>query len=121
MQAFWLRANTANADVSSLTLNNSMCTANVSSNPLKSPAEKAAIQQVLRIQLSTGTNNDEAVLYSNPNASNNYDGYDSPKMFNNSASIAEIYSIAGAENVAINGLNSIPFDTEIPLGFSTAG
>ena len=119
MQAFWLRANTANADVSSLTLNNSMCTANVSSNPLKSPAEKAAIQQVLRIQLSTGTNNDEAVLYSNLNASNNYDGYDSPKMFNNSASIAEIYSIAGAENVAINGLNSIPFDTEIPLGFST--
>jgi hypothetical protein len=118
MQAFWLRANTANANASSLVLNNSMCTADVSSNPLKTPTVKYSNQQVLRIQLSNGTNNDEAVLYSNPNASNDYDGYDSPKMFNNSASIAEIYSIAGAEDLAINGLNTIPYDTEIALGFN---
>ena len=119
MQAFWIRANTANADISSLVLNNSMCTADVSSNPLKISTAKYTNQQVLRILLSSGTNNDEAVLYSNPNASNAYDGYDSPKMFNNSASIAEIYSIAGAENLAINGLNTIPYDTEIALGFNT--
>ena len=41
-------------------------------------------------------------------------------MSNNSTAIPEIYTIAGQELVAINGLNSIPFDTEIPLGFTTA-
>ena len=33
--------------------------------------------------------------------------------------MAEIYTLSGAEQLAINGLNQIPYDTEIPLGFNT--
>jgi hypothetical protein len=46
-------------------------------------------------------------------------------MFNNSASVAEIYTLAeiyteaGNEQLSINGLNTIPYNTEMPLGFTT--
>ena len=51
-------------------------------------------------------------------SSNTYDVYDSHKMSNNSALIPEIYTTVGAEQLVINGLNKIPLNTEIPLGFS---
>ena len=115
MQAFWVRTS---VDASTLTFTNAM-RSHQSSNPLKAPAKKDENMQLLRLQVSNGTNTDETVLYSNVNASNNFDEYDAPKMFNNSASIAEIYTVAGNEQLAINGLNAIANDTEIQLGFST--
>ncbi len=62
---------------------------------------------------------DETILAFNPNASNGTDAYDTPKMGINSASIPEIYTVVVNEQLAINGMNSIPYDTEIPLGFTT--
>ena len=115
MQAFWVRTS---VDASTLTFTNAM-RSHQSSNPLKAPAKKDENMQLLRLQVSNGTNTDETVLYSNVNASNSFDEYDAPKMFNNSVSMAEIYTLAGNEQLAINGLNAITNDTEIQIGFST--
>jgi len=115
MQAFWVRTSVNN---STLTFTNAM-RSHQSSNPLKAPAKKDENMQILRLQVSNGLSTDETVLYSNVNASNSFDEYDAPKMFNNSTVMAEIYTLSGAEQLAINGLNQIPYDTEIPLGFNT--
>jgi hypothetical protein len=82
-------------------------------------APKQMQTQLLRLQVSNGVNNDEAVVYVNPNASNAFDNYDSPKKSNNSASIPEIYTQIGNEQLVINGLNAITLDKEIPLGFTS--
>ena len=134
MQAFWVRVNNA-ASSGSLTLSAVMRShkgsqttgTDINSNPIvvndpifKSKSDATGSQSVLRLQVSNGINTDETVVYNNSNAMNSYDNYDSPKMFANSASIAEIYTVVDNEQLAINGLNTIPFDTEIPLGFTTA-
>jgi hypothetical protein len=117
MQAFWVRAN---ADNVTLSLNNSLCTHKTDTiNPFKAPAQINTEQQIVRLQVSNGTNSDEAVVIYNANASNGYDDYDSPKMTNNDVAIPEIYTIAGTEQVVINGLNSVTLDEQMPLGFTT--
>jgi hypothetical protein len=88
-------------------------------NKFRAPAQKNLTQQLVRLQVSNGLTTDEAVLYSNPNASDNFDNYDSEKMFNNSISVAELYLKADTNKLVIDGLKSIPLNTEIPLGFST--
>lgn len=131
MQAFWVRVDNGFSS-GSLTVDNSMRSHNgnsfilgstVNDPVFKSSSSKMDSQSVLRLQVSTGSNTDETLIYSNTSASNGFDAYDTPKMFNDSGSIAEIYTVAGIEEVAINGLNTLPFDTEIPLGFNslTAG
>jgi hypothetical protein len=84
-----------------------------SGNTMKAPA---AGMQLLRMQISNGTNIDESVLYFTENASNAFDRYDSPKMSNNTANIPEIYTTAGAEELVINGMNTYDYSTTIPLG-----
>jgi len=71
----------------------------------------------LRLMVSNGTNSDETVVYFNENASNGFDRYDSPKMFNSNTAIPEIYTQIGTDKLVINGMNAVPFDTELPLGF----
>ena len=88
-------------------------------NRLKAPATSQVAQQVLRMQVSNGVNSDEAIVLFNPNASNGYDAFDSPKMTNANVAIPEIYTLAGTEPLVINGMNSIKYDTEIPVGFTT--
>ena len=126
MQAFWVRVDNGNS-FGSLTVNNSMLShagsqttglGTVTDPVFKAPTS-AVLSSIIRLQVSNGTNTDEALIYSNSAASNSFDAFDSQKMFNNSSSIAEIYTVAGAEDVAINGLNTIPYDTELALGFST--
>ena len=125
MQAFWVHVASTPA---SLTFNNSMrahaCNVpvgkgTVPTTPLKAPSAQNTAQQLLRLQVSNGTNSDEAIVYVNPNASNGFDNYDSQKMTNNNAAIPEIYTTVGNEKLVINGMNSIAPDTEIPLGFTT--
>ncbi len=131
MQAFWVRVDNG-YNSGTLNFTNAMRshkgsqntgtveTPNVINDPIfKSKATNAVSQTILRLQVSNGSNTDETVVYSNPDALNSYDNFDSPKMFNNSTSIAEIYTQAGSEQLAINGLNAIPYDTEMPLGFKT--
>ena len=125
MQSFWVRTN---ANGETLTFTNSLRShagvattdlGDVSTTTLKVHAMNASSSSVLRLQVSNGKNTDQTVLYTSANASNGYDDYDSQKFFNSSASIAEICTIVNGESLAINGMNSIPNDTEIVLGFST--
>jgi hypothetical protein len=116
MQAYWVRLNAASP--TSYTVNNSMRShADNGGNKMKAP--KLSTQQLVRLQVSNAVTSDEAVVYFNANAADGYDNYDSPKMSNNSDSIPEIYTMAGTEKLVINGLNTVKYDTEIPLGFST--
>jgi hypothetical protein len=112
MQAFWVRAN---AGGGTLSVNNTTNCTHESSNPLKAPAVN---QPILRMQISNGTNADEAILYFNENAANEFDSYDSEKMFSNTASIPEIYTTVGTEELVINGMNSYSYSTSVPLGFN---
>ena len=73
----------------------------------------------MRLQVSNGVNTDETVLFFNSKASNALDMYDSPKMSNNLTAVPEIYTRIGADDLVINGMNQIQYDTKIPLGFST--
>ena len=119
MQAYWVRLN-AGASITNYTVTNAMRThADNSGNTFKAPSQKTSAQALLRLQVSNGTNSDEAVIYFNPNATNEIDVYDSPKMANGSVSVPEIYTVAAGEQLVINGLNSIHFDTEMPIGFTT--
>lgn len=113
MQAFWVRANLGGGI---LTLNNTMRSHGISTNRLKSPASNTD-KQIVRLQVSNGTNSDETVLYFNDQATEDFDTYDSPKMSNNNLAIPEIFTMAGSEKVVINGFKKISLDNELPLGF----
>ena len=115
MQAFWVKAN---AGGGRLTFNNTMRSHGTDSNPLKAPGIRSVNQQKLvRIQVSNSVNSDEAVVYFNSNASDSYDSFDSPKMTNNNNAVPEIYTVAGNEELVINGLNDSNTEWVIPLGF----
>jgi len=116
MQGFWVRVESGTGTIG---FTNSIRSHSGDSNPLKAPAQINTEQQIVRLQVSNGTNSDEAVVLYNANASNGYDDYDSPKMTNNDVAIPEIYTIAGTEQVVINGLNSVTLDEQMPLGFTT--
>lgn len=117
MQAFWVRALPGGG---SLTFDNNMRShqdQSVKTNRLKIPTQ--ANQLLLRLQVSNGVTKDETIVLFNPNATNDYDDYDSPKMSNSNSSIAEIYTIINQEKIVINGLNSVVDNSEVSLGFTT--
>ncbi len=120
MQAFWVRANSLASDPEnpvSLKLTNNMCTHAPAENYLmKVPAVKNSETQRLRLKVSNGISNDEAVVYFNSNATNGFDIYDSPK-FAEANTVTQIYTTAGNEKLVINGMSAIPLDTPIGLGF----
>ena len=117
LQAFWLLANNAY----SFSFSSANCVhQDNTNNKFRAPSTANAAQQVLRLQVSNGINSDEAIIYSNAAASNTYDAYDTPKMSNNNAAIPEIATIIDDQTLVINGFNTIPVNTELPLLFSTA-
>lgn len=119
MQSFWVRVLEGQTS-GTLSFSNSMRShVDLSTNNFRAPSALKAAQQVLRLQVSNGINSDEAIVLLNPNASNGYDEYDSPKMSNANAAIPEIYTLAGIEQVVINGLNNVTQNEELPLGFTT--
>lgn len=72
------------------------------------------ISNEIRIQLSNGTNSDQVVTYTDANATNGYDpGLDAVKMAAGSTTYLSFAS-AGKE-YAINVLNMLDADTELPL------
>jgi len=71
-------------------------------NLFKAPSNDE--RQRLRLQLTNGTSSDEALVYFDSNAANNFDDYDSPKMMNNSTTLPDLYSKAGEERLVINGM-----------------
>ena len=123
MQAFWVRV-AASGDGSSttgtLTVNNTMRSHNdVSTNKFRAPSLINESQKVLHLQVSNGLNSDEAIVLFNKNASDSLDAYDSPKMTNSNVAIPEIYTVAGNEELVINGLHDLTPTTEVALGFRT--
>jgi hypothetical protein len=115
MQAFWVRINDG-VETANFTVNNTMrYHADETGNKFKAPAVS---NRALRLEVSNGMHKDEALLYFNNSASDSYDRFDSPKMFNNIATVPEIYTRSGFEKLVINGMNSFNYDTEIPLGFN---
>ena len=116
MQAFWVKVN-ASQTGSLQFLNTSRDHKDGAGSVFRAPKATNSEMKLLRLQVSNATENDETVLYFNANASDNLDGYDSQKMFNNNAAIPEIYTTAGTEKLVINGMNDVKYDTEIPLGF----
>lgn len=123
MQSFWVKANAE----TTLTFDNSMRThANpliegetVTTTPLKVIKSGKQDYPVLRLQVSNNTNSDEAILYFNEHASDSFDAYDSPKMSNGINAIPEIFTLAGTEKMAINGLHTLATTNSIVLGFNT--
>ena len=115
MQAFWVKTKTGSGTF--YFEDNMRSHASATPNLLKAPAAKNSELSLLRLQVSNGTNVDEAVIYSYASAENGYDFYDSPKMMNSDAAIPEIYTTLNNQPIVINVMNSLPLDTEIGLAF----
>jgi hypothetical protein len=133
MQAFWVRVSPGFAS-GSITVDNTMrlhkgtqvtdLTETIEDVYLKSSGLQrsttaAAVPSVIRLQVCSGNNSDEVLLYTNPQADNAFDAYDSPKMFTNSAAQPELFTVVENERLAINGLNQLVQGEEIPLGYSS--
>jgi len=120
MQAFWVRTSAP----TSLTFTNAMRyhanptinAVSVTTTPLKAPRE--TVRRLIRLAVSNGTNRDETILMFDANAQNAFDAYDSQKILNNTALVPDLYTMTGTTQLVINGMNDIPFNTEIPLGFA---
>lgn len=119
MQAFWVRVIPTETS-GTLTFTNALRLHNDGTfSSLKAPAAKNSDRQLIRLQVSNGSTSDELVVYSNANASNGFDAYDSPKMLNGSTSaVPDMYTTAGSEKLVINGLNTLPLDVVIPVSFA---
>ncbi len=114
MQAFWVRTST---NGSTLTFKNDMRVQETLTNLLKTRSIVAPERQIVRLQLSDGTNTDETVIYTNTNASDGFDVYDSPMMTAESVVTPQIYTTVENEQLVLNGMSTLPTDTEIPLEF----
>jgi hypothetical protein len=112
MQAFWVKAKASGT----LTLDNTLVRSHQTSNPLKAPAAKNSDRERLRLQIDNGTTTDEALIYFDAAASNAYDAFDSPK-FAEANTVTQIFSTVDTEKLVINGMNAMPLDTPIRLGF----
>jgi hypothetical protein len=124
MQAFWVRATANNQSITLLNTDRSHGMTDVSmtgfpntpTTALKAPKANVENYSLLGLNISNEISGDETILMFATGASNNLDAYDSQKMFNGSALIPEIFTVIGNNKLVINGMNSIPMDTEIPLG-----
>lgn len=116
MQAFWVRVN-PDKTTATLTMTNAMRShSDYETNKFK---VKATENKLIRLQVTNGVNSDETVIYFNENAQDGFDNYDSQKRSNNNVAIPEIYTKLDNEQLVINGMCNLKYDTEIPLGFKT--
>ena len=116
MQGFWLKAKAAG----NYTFTNTMRTHNTTGTAIPLKAPKAAVNQILRLQVTNGTALDEAVMLFNENAQNGYDSYDAAKMMNTGTGVLNIYTVLGTENLVLNSQPAITYDVEIPVGMNLA-
>jgi hypothetical protein len=113
MQAFWVQV-TIDGTTGTVGFTNSM-RSHQSGDQLKAEA----VNDLIRLKVANVINSDETILVFNTNAHNGLDAFDSEKMFNTDASIPELYTIADAQKLVINGLESAVSNPVIPLGFKT--
>lgn len=114
MQGFWVRAA---ATAGNFTIQNSDRSHNTSgtANPLKVKA--ASTFPLLRLAASNGVQTDESLIYFSANSSDGKDAYDAQKMMNG-GNAPDIYTFLSGAPIAINSMNSIPYDTDIAVGFN---
>jgi|GEM_PF-1004188 len=116
MQAFWVRVKTE-TEPTTMSFTNQMREHQLISGDLMK-APKVSKRSRLRLLLMNGIETDETLIYFDSKATNDFNGYDSPKMLNNSTKTPDLYSKAGSERLVINGLNAITDNLELALGFS---
>ena len=130
MQAFWVRVKPNSVDPllgnsETLTFTNAMRyhanptigQTTITTTVMKAPSASKSVNSKLRLVVSNGVNSDETLIYTNDNAANGYDAFDSQKMTNGNVTIPEIYTLAGNNELVINGMNAFALNAEIPLGF----
>lgn len=123
MQGFWVLATDAASSTTysnkTLALDNTMRSHGpaTGSNPLRAPQSATSENQLIRLQATNGIATDEMVLYFNSQAADTYDNYDSRKMMSSNA--AQIYTLLDGMPIVINGMNTIPYNAEIPVAFKT--
>ncbi len=118
MQAFWVRAlaNDVNLNFTNAMRKHNETAGNIL---LRAPKSSSSYRQLIRLLVTNGTNSDEMVIYSDVNAQNGYNSYDSPKWLNgNNSPNPDIYTQVGSEKLVIDGRNSIPVDVIIPVIFA---
>lgn len=113
MQAFWVYVNDDGLQ-GTLSFDNDM-----RSHQPSIALRNATTHKVLRLQVSNGSNSDETILVFDPKAQNGYDGFDTPKWSNSTASIPEVFTTVGNQQMVINGMNEdVPLN-ELALGVRT--
>lgn len=117
MQAFWVKVTSGTGSIDLTNDDRTHLDQSISTNRLKAP--KTDNRTIVRLQVSNGINSDETVIYTDTQASNDLDQFDSNKMFNNNPAVPEIYSLIQNEKLAINGYNTISENQEVNIGFKT--
>lgn len=119
MQAFWVKVDkdptVGSVSNGILNFTNDMRShdESVDGNPLKAPA---ADRNLVRLSISNGTLSDETVIATHPSASDSYDRFDSEKMANGDTNRPEIFSMAGNQELVINGISPLTDSKQIALG-----
>ncbi len=108
MQGFWVKANTA----SNFTFNNTMRSHKVGSAAFRAP--QASEKQLMRLQVTNGTEKDETVILFSEAATSDWN---SSKPMNPGLNI---YTVKDGENLALNSRTAIEYDVETPVGVKAA-
>jgi hypothetical protein len=123
VQGFWVKALEDNITLDFLTTNRSHAgqvstsAGSVSSSPLKMATDEST--SIIRLKVSTGIAGDELVFYTNKLAKNQKDEYDSPKLSNENSHIPELFFMQENTAFSVCGMNRLPLQEEIPVGFET--
>lgn len=110
LQAFWVRAKNAGT----LTLQNSHRTHLPTGNLLRSALTNDV--QFIRLELAGNNTVDQTLLTFLPEASNQFDDYDSRKMFHSVQGMPEIFTQIENIPLAINSQKTISNETKIAIG-----
>jgi hypothetical protein len=114
MQAFWVKThNVGTSNVVFKQANRSHQSA------VRLRAAEADTVPCIRLQITNGRTKDQTLIGLYKNANDGFDRFDSHKMRNNIDSFPEIYTLNGAEELAINGLRHDGKTKTLALGFRT--
>jgi hypothetical protein len=116
MQAFWVYVTEGNTQ-GTFTVNNTMRSHEAGTGSL---LRSASTNKLLRLQVSNGTNSDQAIILFNTEASDDQDLFDSPKKSNQSASIPEIFTLVNNKQTVINGMGDLSDSKQMILGFKSS-
>ncbi|MCF8459120.1 MAG: T9SS type A sorting domain-containing protein [Flavobacteriales bacterium] len=109
-QAFWVRVIADETSNGSVSFTNAMRSHGTLTSIYKQEAEEG----IVRFNLSNGTVSDETILHFNTEALDDFDAYDSEKMW--ASNIPQLYTTTGADSLTINGLYSTATNPIVDLG-----